>query len=267
MQHVDALVAKVVERGDAQGGGSFGEGPRASRECAQEHSRILSSAGNGGEQGMYRYEATSVTGFIQQLACVYLRSGYVRAAYGKLPEGKDPAAFDAKQLRRYELTQVTARKRGRLRQQGRATIQFLRFGRVFVILATDGEHEVFLQEEGAIVRDLRKRSLIAFGYSLRVANGHVQVRIADREYQALCANVFELAREHSPEQLATAFRSVPFESYTPVRGQLFGLLAAVNEQRKNAGLELVPRDVVRVRRRIVRPFELPEGVQADPRAA
>ena len=43
---------------------------------------------------MYRAEASSVVGFVQQLATVYVRSGYVRAAPGILPEGKSAVAFD-----------------------------------------------------------------------------------------------------------------------------------------------------------------------------
>jgi hypothetical protein len=209
---------------------------------------------------MYTCEATSVTGFIQQLACVYLRSGYVRAAAGVLPEGKDPTAFDRKQMDRYDLEVLTARRRMQRRRAGFANVQYLRHGRVFVIVATDGAHDLFEREEGRIVRNLRCRPLIAFGYSLRVANSHVQVRIADREYRAFAAAVLErAARDRMPDKIAQLFRALPFETYAPVRGQLFGLLAAVNMRRKAAGLELVPTDVVRVRRRIVRPFVAIDG--------
>lgn len=204
---------------------------------------------------MYKCETTTVTGFIQQLACVYLRSGYVRAACGVLPEGKDAAEFDRKQIGRYRLDDVTARMRWRRRREGHANVQYIRHDRVFAILASDGTHEVFEEEEGRVVRDLRERPLLAFGYSLRVANGHVQVRIAEREYRAFAGEVLHLApRERMTDKIAGRFRWLPYESYAPVRGQLFGLLAAVNEQRKQSGLELVPADVVRTRRRIVRPF-------------
>lgn len=204
---------------------------------------------------MYRCEATTVTGFIQQLACAYLRSGYVRAACGILPDGKDAISFDEKQIKRYRLDETSARMRWQRRRAGLARVQYLRHGRVFVVLATDGEHDVFEREEGRIARDLRERPLLAFGYSLRVANGHVQVRIAEREYRTFAAEVLYLAsREPMADKIARLFRRLPYESYAPVRGQIFGLLAAVNKQRKRAGFGLVPSDAIRKRRRIVRPF-------------
>lgn len=204
---------------------------------------------------MYRCEATSVTGFIQQLACVYVRSGYVRAACGILPEGKDAAAFDRKQIERYALDTTTPRMRWQRRRAGLARIQYLRHDRAFVILATDGEHDVFEREEGRIARDLRGRPLLAFGYSIRVGSGHVQVRIAEREYRGFAAEVLELApRERSPDKIAGLFRRLSYESYAPVRGQLFGLLAAVNTKRRRAGFEPISKDVIRCRRRLVKPF-------------
>jgi hypothetical protein len=226
------------------------------RECAHEHSLNLRLEDRVEEGGMYQCEATSVMGFIQQLACAYIRSGYVRVACGVLPEGKDAARFDAKQVERYRLDGMTARMRWKRRREGLANVQYLRHGQVFVILVSDGHRDVFEREEGRIARDLRERPMLAFGYSLRVANGHVQVRIADREYEALRVLALDLAaRQRSADKIAEVFRRLPLESYAPVRGQLFGLLAAVNQQRKRAGLDLVPIDAIRKRRRIVRPFE------------
>lgn len=240
---------------------------RASRECAHEHSLTVRLVNAGrGERAMYACEAVSVTGFIQQLACTYLRSGYVRVACGVLPIGKDASRFDRKQVERYRLDEIGGRARMRRRREGLANVQYLRLGRVFVLVATDGEHEVFAREEGRIVRDVRLRPILAFGYSLRVANDHVQVRIADREYRDARTRALELAaRERSTDKIGDFFRELPFESYAPVRNQLFGLLAVVNEHRKRSGLDLVPIDAVRKRRRIVRPFA--ECSAAIPRRA
>ena len=38
----------------------------------------------------YRSEATSVEGFVQQIACCYLRHGYWFYVTGVVPERKDP---------------------------------------------------------------------------------------------------------------------------------------------------------------------------------
>jgi len=46
-----------------------------------------------------------------------------------------------------------------------------------------------------------------------------------------------------------------YEPYVAVVRQLFCILRAVNKARKTASLEAVPNDVVRTRRRVLRPFE------------
>lgn len=204
---------------------------------------------------MYRCEATSPTGFIQQLATVYLRSGYAHAAVGVLPEGKDVEAFDAKQIARYRLDEISPRERMRRKRAGQANIQYLRFKRLFVILATDGRHETFEAEEGRVVRDLREKPLVVCGYSVRIREGHVHVRIAARELLQLKAYLLELAVRESPDKIEAVFRCLPWEPYGPVRAQIFGVLMAVNARRKRGGLEPVPASVIRRRRRLVKPFE------------
>ncbi|MGA7701955.1 MAG: hypothetical protein WCB27_20290, partial [Thermoguttaceae bacterium] len=49
---------------------------------------------------------------------------------------------------------------------------------------------------------------------------------------------------------------LPFEPYAPVRRQLLNLVRYINERRDAADLERIGFDVLRFRRRIVRPFEL-----------
>ena len=49
--------------------------------------------------------------------------------------------------------------------------------------------------------------------------------------------------------------NLPFEPYAPVRRQLLNLIRHINQRRKPAGLEPIGFDVLRYRRRIVKPFE------------
>ena len=51
------------------------------------------------------------------------------------------------------------------------------------------------------------------------------------------------------------FRVFPFEPYAPVRRQLLAIVRRVNECRAAAGLERLPYSVLRLKRRIYRPFE------------
>ena len=49
----------------------------------------------------YRCVATSVAGFLQQLAVAYVANGYWFYVAGRVPDHKDPAAVDAKIIQRY----------------------------------------------------------------------------------------------------------------------------------------------------------------------
>ena len=84
-------------------------------------------------------------------------------------------------------------------------------------------------------------------------HSHVQI---DRErYKEERAYILERSLRLSADELAREFRGLPFEPYAPVRRQMLLLLRAVNAKRKVAGLEQLPNEVLRLRRRVVRPFE------------
>src|SRR5262249_38758075 len=83
----------------------------------------------------------------------------------------------------------------------------------------------------------------------------VHVRIEQSRYMSLKAKWLDLAVHRRSEWFERRFGKLPFEPYAPLRGQLFGLLRKINERRALAQFEPVPRDCIRVRRRIVSPFE------------
>ena len=49
----------------------------------------------------YRCVATSVAGFLQQLAVAYMAHGYWFYVTGRVPDHKDPATIDRKIIRQY----------------------------------------------------------------------------------------------------------------------------------------------------------------------
>jgi hypothetical protein len=55
--------------------------------------------------------------------------------------------------------------------------------------------------------------------------------------------------------LESAFRNLPFEPYAPVLRQFSGIVRAVNRSRKTAGLGTVSTRCLRLKRRLVRPFD------------
>lgn len=209
--------------------------------------------------------ATSVAGFVQQLAVSYLPHGYWWYVAGRIPEPKDPRCVDAKLIARYQIG-LSERVRTRRKQLGQANMQYLRYGRFFVLLATNGDHR-FKVEERMVIRDIRRVPLPFEGYSLSYRQGgrtrkgehdakwHAHVQIQAATYKQLKAYYLDLAVRRSAEALATEFTRIPFEPYAPVRRQLLNILRAVNEARHRGGYGQLPSSVLRLRRRVVRPFE------------
>jgi len=203
-------------------------------------------------------------GFVQQIACCYLRHGYWFYVSGHIPAGKDPTAIDQKLIEKYGIG-VSDSTRARRKQLGRANLQYLRHDRKFVILATKGQHDFFTLESQSI-HDLRHIPLKYGGYAISYRRGgrtrsgesdprwHAHVEIERRRYLELKASLLDLAVHRSVDHLALAFYRLPFEPYAPVRRQLLNLLRAVNKARRQAGYQLVPVEVLPLRRRIVRPF-------------
>ncbi len=213
----------------------------------------------------YRAETTSVEGFVQQIACCYLRHGYWFYVTGRVPSGKDPRAVDAKLIRKYGIA-VSESTRTRRKHAGRANLQYLRHERFFVILATKGVHP-FFEDEAPIIRDIRRRPLCYAGYSISYRRGgltrqgttdpnwHAHVRLDRQQYLNLRADFSEWALRASTAELSRAFSTLPVAAYAPVRRQLLLLLRTVNRIRAAAGKPGISTEVLPLRRRVVRPFE------------
>lgn len=202
---------------------------------------------------MYRCEVFSVEGFVQQLAVCYFVNGYWFYVTGRIPAGKDPKAVDAKLIAKYAID-ISKWERARRKRQGMANLQYLRFGRFFVILATHGHH-AFFEEEGAVFRDGRRTPVRCNGYAISYRGGHPHVRIDQLEYNRLKEYFLERCVHVSADNLAEELGRIPFEAYAPIRRQLLNIFRAINRRRKTAGLPLVPTRCLRLRRRPCRPFD------------
>jgi hypothetical protein len=201
---------------------------------------------------MYRCEVSTVGAFVQQVAVSYLTHGYFFYVVGIVPEGKDPRRVDAKLVDRYGLD-VSKWARARRKRAGLANVAYLRHGRFFVLLATHGEHP-FFEAEGAAVRDVRRVPIKFASYSIGHREGHPHVRIAEPTMRDLKEALQRLALKRSAADLGQTLRRLPFEPYAPIRSQLCELLRLVNRIRSVAGLEPVPRSVLRLRRRVLLVF-------------
>lgn len=205
----------------------------------------------------YRCVATSVEGFVQQLAVAYVARGYWFYVAGTIPKGIDPGRVDQKLIAKYGIT-GSKHVRAKQKRAGAARIQYLRFGSFFLLLATVGAHK-FLREE-TTVRDVRRHPIRFGGYSISYRQGHdrtwhASVRIERWEFRLLKRHFVEMATKTSLDVLIARFAGLGFAPYAPVRDQYRILLRMINRARRLAGLESVPPEVLPKARRVVKPFE------------
>ncbi len=219
----------------------------------------------------YRYEATSVEGFVQMLASNYLPHGYWFYVTGRIPEGKSAYSIDQKILSKYGI-ELSRQQRARRKLQGQSNLHYLRFESFFVILATHGKHQ-FFEAEASSIRDIRKVPIQFHGYSISVKRGgflkreegeeeatadhrhRVRVIISRESFRNFAAHLLELSTHRTVETLRWEFWNQPYEPYAPIRKQLLTVLRAVNKKRSAMGYEKIPTDCIRYRRNIVKPFE------------
>lgn len=178
----------------------------------------------------YRCVAKSVEGFIRQLAVAYITHGYWFYVTGTIPEGKDPAAVDAKLIDRYGIA-ISKWARCRRKKRGLANMQYLRHGRFFVLLATKGRHE-FFEREKAVIRDVRRKSIKFAGYSIGCRKGrdglwHVNVRIESALFENIKSWATELAMKRDEAILSMVLRSLSTQAYAPIDGQLRSIFRAI----------------------------------------
>jgi hypothetical protein len=171
---------------------------------------------------------------------------------GRIPGRKDPRAVDRKLMERRELD-LSRWARAR-RRAGEACLQCIRFGRSFALPATAGRHRSF-KEEAEAIRAARRSSIRFGGLAISLRAGHRHVRIEQNEFNTLKRLFPARALRWPGERLESEFRSLPYESYDPVRRQLLIILRQVNRARKTAGCGPVPMTCLRLKRQIDRPFD------------
>jgi hypothetical protein len=113
----------------------------------------------------------------------------------------------------------------------------------------------FFEEEAENVFDVRRTPIRVGGYAVSFRHGRSYVRIAEERFRELKSYFLEVAIHRKAGPLANELAALPFEPYAPVRRQLFIVLRAVNRARRSAEFQPVPWTALRLRRRIVRPFE------------
>ncbi len=214
---------------------------------------------------MHRCEATSLKGFVQQIACVYLRHGYHWFVQGQIRDGKDVEAVGAKLVSKYGIA-ISEATRWRRKKLGKANMQYLRYGRDFVLMATKGSH-LFYEAESNSIRWAGKNSIKLCGYSISYRPGgrtrsgerdprwHSHVQIEWNHYKELKAMFVGLCCRRSVAQMAQLFYELPFEPYAPVRRQIGSIWKEVNRTRKYRRLHPIPVEVLPFKTKSVRVYD------------
>ncbi len=215
----------------------------------------------------YRCVATSVAGFVQQVAVAYVANGYYFYVTGAIPDHKDPARIDGKMVEQYGID-ISKWTRCRRKRVGLANAHYLRLGRFFVIMASKGEHSFYAGESGQI-RDIRRYPIHFAGYSIGCRQArhegafHASVRIDREVFHELKGRFEKMAVSKTVEELYLKLQAIPFEPYAPVRDQMRIILRTVNRRRRLAGLDFMPGNALRLKRSPVRVFD--EENDGDPK--
>ncbi len=219
------------------------------------------------KHAIYRWNATTLEGFIQQLAVAYVARKYFFYVTGWVPERLTATEHDERMLAKFDVARSKWSRYRRRQQRGPdgfplANVQYLRYRNFWVLLATAGHHRFFEEHYRADVhgggrqyRDVREKPITFGGYSIGW-RGRVTVRLSPQAYRELRTHFVERAMlDYSTVTLEHDFQAFPFEAYAGVSRQVQAIYRAVNRVRRTAGLPLVPKDCLRVKRRVVRPFE------------
>lgn len=220
----------------------------------------------------YRCIVQSPEAVVQLIAASYLRHGYYWYVTGYIPIDKTPEMVDQKLIQKYGID-ISEWERSRRRKNGLANCQLVRYDRWFIILLTAGHHPMRSSirdgGEGENIKDCRRNPITFAGYSISYRRSglhpivgtrvtwHAHVRIALRTYNAIKAHFLYMANHRDAEALTSAFRSLDYARFAPVRRQLLCLLRAVNRCRSKHGWDALPHTVLNLRRTPVKVYVEP----------
>jgi hypothetical protein len=181
----------------------------------------------------YPYLVQHHKALFQQLS-VLIRHGYLLWISGMVPEGKDPLLVDQKIITKYGIA-VSVKQRVRLKREGVARLQYLRLGRLFILVATHGSHPNFFASEQ--VRHFKTHPFKAWSHSISFRGGHPHIRIPPDAYRIAKQYFAQNATSKSLKWWERKIQRFPWEPWAPIRRQAFNLIRMVNKLRKAARLK------------------------------
>ena len=214
----------------------------------------------------YRCIASSPEGLVQQVAVSYLRHGYWWYVTGRIPNGKDPESVDRKLIG--EIRDRPNRPPTRLPQETwsrqhaihplRQLVPAPRHGRPSLVQTTRTKPHPRLPSSSDQVRRVFNQLPPRWRHTNRAAaspNGTPVSASILGTYRELKAFFLNRACHRSVENLASDFARVPYARFAPVRRQLLTIQRSVNSARARVGHEPIPHSVLKLRRKILQPFD------------
>ena len=189
------------------------------------------------------WEAPTLGVFLRKIAIDYLRYGYVyHSGVKQIPEGKQLWRIDKKLLSHYQVSYSPSVKVLR-KKRGIARVAYVRFGREFLLISTEGQHTTEFQTFSKYPdRDFRVRPLAVHGYQISLVGHTPVVEIERLRFARQARFVLSQFAKSSPQVRGLVSGISPFNFPGIVR-QKRRLLERVNARRRKANLPLVQIDL------------------------
>lgn len=178
-----------------------------------------------------RCEVETLGAFLKRISTDALRHGYYRYAVRRIPENKEPSSIDQKLIDIYGVTRCRM-TRLRQRQKGFASVQYVRFRHSFVLLATEGKHDVF---DKIYSLDARVRPIAIDCYTIGFRGSTVCVKVANIEWKKV-ENRFHKTALHDRSMLEYRLTHLPYYLFPGVEAQYRKLLRSINKRRRRSRL-------------------------------
>ena len=177
-----------------------------------------------------KYVAPTLGKFLHKVY-LYMRYGYLHYTVIEIPQGKNLVEIDRKIIDCYDVTFCRV-SRQRRREKGESNVIYLRYDRLFILMATEGNHGKF----GDIYHLNFTSAPYHFrGYSIGIKRGKPHLQISPRRFKVITGQVEAIALHNKAKVVAYFRRISPFQ-FEGVTTQKWELMKAVNHRRKAAGL-------------------------------
>lgn len=180
---------------------------------------------------MYHAEAKTSAEIIRRLTKYYIPNGYYFFTVSTIPERKDVAEVDRNIIEKYGLA-ISRTTRSRDKAKGVARVQYLRYERQVILVATRGEHSFF---DDKSVRDCRKTPLPVWYYWITASENRYHVRVCPESYHMVREKLLRLAESGKEDDAIEQIRALPWLNYPDIQKQKWRLTKELSQALRKKG--------------------------------